>query len=53
MPGGYPTEFSFAVDMKALPTPLAGGDLYTVTLIHAATGAVVQNSGGSGFTLNP
>jgi hypothetical protein len=53
VPGGYPNEFSFGVDMKVLPGPPVGGDSYTVTLVHEASGAVVKGAGGNGFTLNP
>jgi len=51
--GSYPSEYTFAIDMKSLPTPLAGGDQYSIGLLHEATGAVVQGGGGTGFTLNP
>lgn len=49
--GGYPNEYTFAIDLKALPGPPTGGDVYSVTLIQ--DGTILQGPGGSGFTLNP
>lgn len=53
VPGGYPNEVTFPIDMLALPTPATSGDAYSVTLTHDASGAVVKGAGGNGFTLNP
>ncbi len=52
-PGGYPNEVTFAVDLKALPTPTTAGDQYSITLNHEATGPVIKGAGGSGFSLTP
>lgn len=52
-PGGFPNEFTFAIDLKALPTPTTAGDQYSITLNHEATGAVIKGGGSSGFSLTP